>query len=128
MVKTSIVVLLLEPDEQLAQNYTNALTQAGEKVMWATTAQQALQTIDTKTPDIIVLEINLIEHNGIEFLYELQSYADTSKIPVILVTYSTKKELGLTRKQQEKLSIIEYCYKPKTTIEDLVHAVQGIVL
>lgn len=64
-------VLLIEPDKLLAKTYQAALKTSGHKVRVASNSQDAINIADKTTPDIVVMELQLVGHSGIEFLYEL---------------------------------------------------------
>lgn len=121
-------VLLIEPDKVLATTYIAALKQAGHKVVWQFSAQSALVAIDEHVPDVIILEVNLAKHNGVEFLFELRSYEDLQDIPVILLTTVPEHDLSLTHATKKQLGIVTYLYKPHATLADIVKAVQATVL
>jgi len=63
-------ILLIEPDRPLAGSYCQALETAGHQVVLCAGAQSAIFATDSRIPDVIVLELQLIEHSGIEFLYQ----------------------------------------------------------
>jgi CheY-like chemotaxis protein len=46
----------------------------------------AMKALNDVTPELIILDILLVGPTGFSFLNELQSYDDTGKIPVILVS------------------------------------------
>jgi DNA-binding response OmpR family regulator len=77
-------ILLLEPDQVLAEAYRQALQQQGHSVVLSTSAQTAVLVADDHRPDLVILELQLVEHSGIEFLYEFRSYADWQDIAVII--------------------------------------------
>ena len=79
-------ILLIEPDRQLAQTYYEALQTEGHTVIAAAGAQTAILATDQEQPDLIILEPQLVEHSGIEFLYELRSYSEWQLTPVIIQT------------------------------------------
>lgn len=79
---------------------------------------------DQIRPDIVVLELQLIEHSGIEFLYEFRSYSDWRNIPVIVHSHVPAQEFGASEKLLSKhLGIGEYLYKPHTTLNQLLRSV-----
>ncbi|HYG84142.1 MAG TPA: response regulator [Verrucomicrobiae bacterium] len=51
-----------------------------------TSAEAAMEAIDSFQPDSILLDVLLDGANGITLLHELQSHDDTARIPVILCT------------------------------------------
>jgi DNA-binding response OmpR family regulator len=120
-------VLLVEPDKLLATSYRKALGREGIAADWQQTAQGAINSIDRVKPQLILLEVQLHGHNGIEFLHELRSYTDWQKIPIVLFTLVPEHELGLTAEAKEQLSIVDYKYKPHTSLEQMVSVVKNFV-
>src|SRR4051812_5002459 len=79
-------ILLLEPNTLLARTYTQVLIQAGHTVTTARSAQQAIHAADQQSPDVVVLELQLPAHNGIEFLHEFRSYPEWQQVPAVVNT------------------------------------------
>ena len=79
-------ILLIEPDRVLADSYVRALQSAGHEVNAASGAQAAILAADAIQSDLVVMEIQLVEHSGIEFLYVFRSYIDWREVPVLLHT------------------------------------------
>ncbi len=111
-------VLLVEPDVVLARAYSRALQYYGHSVAHHTSGQTALMAIDTRRPEAIVLELQLLVHNGLEFLYELRSYADWQNIPVIMLGDVPKEEMskGL---DTTYLQPFRYVRKTDTSLQEL---------
>lgn len=116
-------ILLIEPNRLLAAAYRRALEKTGHAVTWQQTAQAAISAADTQKPDVIVLELQLVGHSGVEFLYELRSYTDWQTIPVIVHSFVPEENLVLQRGQLKQLGIAAIFYKPTTTLNQLVRAV-----
>jgi DNA-binding response OmpR family regulator len=119
-------VLLIEPDKLLGETCAQALANAGYHVRAAADAQTAIALADEHQPDVVVLELQLVAHSGLEFLYEFRSYAEWRDIPVIL--HSQVPQRQLTRdwpKLQRSLGVVEYLYKPTSNLRDLVAAVRA---
>jgi DNA-binding response OmpR family regulator len=119
-------ILLLEPDRRLASSYKQALTQAGHEVYWQTDAQKALEVIDDHQPQLVIMEVHLPKHNGIEFLYEVRSYPDCDDIPVLLHTMVPTDHPGLGHNYWDQLGIKEYLYKPQTSLAQLVQRANNL--
>lgn len=117
-------ILLLEPDKILAEVYASALMNSGHNVSLGTDAQTAIHTIDEKLPDLIIMELLLARHNGVEFLYELRSYSEWTNIPVILLTAVQRNALSAAL--QDQLGVNAYLYKPRTDIQKLLRMVERI--
>jgi len=81
-------VLLVDDDQWLVELMARALQKAGYAVDMVRDAVAAIQQVDTRCPDIIVLDLFMPGPNGIVLLHELQSYVDTARVPVVLCTNS----------------------------------------
>lgn len=122
-----IDILLVEPDSLVAEVFQKALQGKGYSVLSVASAQQAITVINKQKPKIIILELQLRLHNGIELLNEIRSYPDTSEIPVILLTYVPEQDiLPFIRGKQYKVE--KYLYKPQTTIEKLLKYVNEVMV
>lgn len=119
-------VLLIEPSRQLAKQYWSALEQAGHEVIICLTGQMGIMAADEHRPDVVVLELKLKHHNGIEFLYEFRSYSDWQGIPVVVQSMVPPEQLASVASRQ-LLGISQHLYKPASRLEDLVSAVNQAV-
>ncbi|HEY1835770.1 MAG TPA: response regulator [Candidatus Saccharimonadales bacterium] len=120
-------ILLIEPDRMLSETYVQALVGAGNQVRVARTAQAAIHAADELAPDVVVLELQLVAHSGIEFLYELRSYADWQKIPVIILSHVPPQEFNQSIDAlKNRLGVRAYLYKPATNLKTLLRAVEAV--
>ncbi len=119
-------ILLLEPDSKLARIYASALSRPGYQISACTTAQDAILKADKHRPDAVVLELQLVGHSGIEFLYEFRSYVDWLKLPVIIVSHVPPAEFALSKKLlYDHLGVNKYYYKPNMDLSNLLRAVDA---
>lgn len=82
----SLNILLVEDDAWLAETQSAVLEKAGYSVRVAPHAPAAIAMVDQALPDAIVLDVLLAGSTAFALLHELQSYADTGEIPIILCT------------------------------------------
>lgn len=114
-------ILLIEPDRVLADSYVQALQNAGWQVNAASTAQAAIMVADAIPPDLVILELQLVEHSGIEFLYEFRSYPDWQSVPILIHTGVPPAEFtDNVQLLRDELGVSGYLYKPRTSLRDLV--------
>jgi DNA-binding response OmpR family regulator len=117
-------ILLIEPDRILAEIYNRALDAQGYDVVMCASAQSAITAADVMCPDLVVLEIQLIEHSGIEFLYEFRSYPEWRSIPVLILTNVPPTEFNGSRLLlKEELGVCAYYYKPFTSLRGFIASV-----
>lgn len=120
-------ILIIEPDKVLAQTYAIALHAAGHRPICCTTAQTAIFAADAHTPDLILLELQLVSHSGIEFLYEFRSYPEWQAVPVIIHSQVPPAEFTDSQNVLEgELGVTEYLYKPHTTLAKLLHSIDRV--
>lgn len=119
-------ILLIEPDRKLAATYAQALMVHGHSVVVGTTAQKGILAADDRKPDVVVLELQLVAHSGIEFLYEFRSYADWQAIPVIICTNVMPGEFAASEQLLNRLGVRAYHYKPRTSLKMLVESIEEI--
>jgi DNA-binding response OmpR family regulator len=82
----NVPILIIEDDRWLAEQYERVLKLAGYKTTVSQHASGAIDIIDDFHPKAIILDVLLTGATAFILLHELQSYSDTSKIPVILCT------------------------------------------
>ena len=121
----SKLILLIEPDQVLGAAYARSLEHSGFELAIARNADQAMLLIDERRPDLIICELQLVSHSGIELLYELRSYADWMSIAVIVLSIVPPSEFSASQHGLTKqLGVNCYLYKPTTNIRQLVRAAQ----
>lgn len=116
-------ILLLEPDKKLGGTYKRALEKAGHKVQWAAHAQDAVHLADKVRPGLVILELQLAGHNGIEFLHEFRSYPEWQGIGVILLTLVPPQSLQISQEIMDSFGIVGALYKPATTLKQLISVI-----
>lgn len=114
-------ILLVQPDAILGETYRKALQACGT-VAWARSAEQAIQLADDHAPDIVVLELKLPRHNGVEFLYEFKSYPEWRDVPVVVVSHGGS--LDIAESALHDLRIVARVDSHTTSLKELCSIVQ----
>lgn len=123
--KAKACVLLIEPDVRAAAVYVAALEHANYDVTTVTTAQDAVTAADARQPDVVVLELQLVAHGGVEFLYEFRSYDDWRDVPVVILSHVPPTAFEASKDLlYKRLGVVEYLYKPRTSLRSLLAAVE----
>ena len=121
-------ILLIEPDALLQRIYMQAFEQAAHQTRISATAQGAIDVLDAWCPDVVVLELQLPVHDGIEFLHEFRSYAEWDAVPVMLHTYvPTSQLMPLRDTLEDDLGVRAFHYKPQTSLHSLVQSVGEVL-
>ena len=77
------MIFVIDDDEIMAECVARA---AGKEARIFADAYMAMAAINEKLPEMIFLDILLTGPDGFTFLNELASYADTAKIPVVIIS------------------------------------------
>lgn len=79
-------VLIVEDNRWIAEQQSRVLEKAGFETIISPHARDAIDVIDDKKPDVIVMDMLLTGDTAFTLMHELQSYDDTKKMPIILCT------------------------------------------
>lgn len=120
-------VLVVEPNHKLARTLKQHLLQNNFKASFALTAQDAIIQADDRKPDVVILELAMPEHNGIEFLQEFRSYADWLEVPIVVYSHIPREDTGLSPTEWKKYGVVEYAYKSATGLNQLSGIVRDTV-
>ena len=122
-------ILHIEPDSLLADTYAVSLRSDGHSVETVTSAQAGIHAADQQTPELVLLELQLIEHSGVEFLYEFRSYPEWQSIPVIVLSNVPPAEFsGSQDLLMHELGVRAYQYKPQTSLRQLLTLIDELAV
>ncbi len=84
-------ILIVDDEEHIRFLYSEELTDEGFEVITADSGYQLLERIEKEKPDLVILDIKMVDYNGLDLLQDIRNkYYD---LPVILCTaYDTFKE------------------------------------
>ena len=75
-------ILVVDDEQNIRFLYKEELEDEGYQVSVAATGEEALKILDTKTPDLIVLDIKMPGMDGIELMRKIEE--DKGDIPIVL--------------------------------------------
>jgi CheY-like chemotaxis protein len=93
---------------------------------FAADARTAILQADDVKPDVVVVELSLAGHSGLEFLYEFRTYDDWRDIPIIVYTTIRLQPEVTASTAWKQLNIARYLYKPNVTLKTLKDAVEKL--
>jgi two-component system response regulator (stage 0 sporulation protein F) len=84
-------LLIVDDEEHIRYLYSEELTEAGYEVITADSGYNLLERIEDEKPDLVVLDIKMVDYNGLDLLQDIRNrFYD---LPVVLCTaYDTFKE------------------------------------
>ena len=83
-------ILLVDDEEYIRHLYSEELSEEDHEIFTVATGHNLLKRIDLLQPEVVILDIRLVDYDGLELLQEIRKrYHD---LPVILCTaYDTFK-------------------------------------
>lgn len=122
-------ILLIEDEPWLAELYSDVLSDiSGCVVTKVRTANEALSSLDQQLPDLIILDMFLPDHNGIEFIHEIASYEDSSQIPIIILSAVHKHDFAMSDERWRHYGVVDCLYKPEVKPNQLASRVKQQLL
>jgi DNA-binding response OmpR family regulator len=88
-------ILVVEDDADLRRLFRTALSIAGYEVDDAPDGIDALRIIESRVPDLVVLDLMLRALDGRSVQQELAAHAITRNIPIVIVTGSSLEISGV---------------------------------
>jgi len=84
-------ILVVDDEEHIRLLYSEELSEAGYEVITAADGYKLIERIETDKPDLVVLDIKMVDYDGLDLLQEIRN--KFYNMPVILCTaYDTFKE------------------------------------
>lgn len=108
-VKTQKPSLLIVDDDATNLKYGNEILKDDYKVYLAPSGKRALLFLESKLPDLILLDVSMPDMNGYELIERIKQNPLWSNIPVIFLTAMEGRE-----QEQEALELgaVDYIVKP----------------
>lgn len=117
-------VLIIDDDRWIAEQFARVLAEHTIEARITSDAYQAIELVDSEVPDAVVLDLFLPGSSGLALLHELQSYEDTSSLPVIICTNNV---YNIDKKLLRPYGVSHILDKTTLHPIDLVHAVREAV-
>ena len=117
-------ILIVEDDEWVAEQHVRVLETAGYQAEYVTNALDAVEVLDARTPDVVVLDVLLTGQNAFTLLHELRSHSDLASIPVVLCTNSAE---ALATEDTAVYGVRQVLDKTTMQPQDLIAAVKKVL-
>ena len=84
-------ILVVDDEAHIRLLYTEELTEEGYEVITAENGHNLLERIETEKPSVVVLDIKMVDYNGLDLLQDIRNkFYD---LPIILCSaYDTFKD------------------------------------
>ena len=102
-------VLIAEDSSHIVRLIELILKRERHIASFAIDGEQALRKIKEERPDVAILDVNMPKMSGLEVLEALKSDAETSNVPVIMLTATSQ---ALTKKEAIEGGAAAFLTKP----------------
>jgi len=79
-------VLVVEDNERNMKLFRDVLAASGYRTLEATTGSQAVELAQRHIPDVVLMDVQLPDLDGVEALRRIRTDARTAFVPVVAVT------------------------------------------
>jgi len=116
-------VMVVDDSPFIVDIFVTMLERGGYKTLAAYGGEEALETLRTVKPDLILLDIMMEPMDGWETLMHFKNNSGTKEIPVMMLT---AKQLTPTEAQEYGIYIEDYIMKP-ITHRELYDAIENLL-
>jgi PAS domain S-box-containing protein len=122
--RSSIEVVVVEDDEPLLKVIETLLRRDGIAIRTATSGRGALTAIAERTPDVLVLDVDIPDGDGYEVVDELRRDERWRSMPLLVYTGA---DLTYDQRNRLRLGPTKFLMKSKVNHEDLRGAVRELL-
>ena len=115
------VILLVDDEKQLLDSFRVGLGAKGYDVITAMTGAEALEILNSYTPDIIIADLRMKPMDGFDLFQQVKKNSALSNIPFFFLTAVNDY---LAQKYGAKIGVDAYITKP-VELDDLDAMIKG---
>jgi two-component system, OmpR family, alkaline phosphatase synthesis response regulator PhoP len=102
-------ILLVDDEPHILRLAELSLRKGGFVLNTARNGAEALKCVDAEIPDLIIMDVQMPEMDGLQALHHLKQKPATASIPVIMLTARGHQ---LTRQEAESIGASAFLTKP----------------
>jgi|GEM_PF-997922 len=114
-------ILLVDDDVELSEFYAGHLRSANMQVTVVNLPTQALATLETCQPDLIVLDVDMPEINGLELAALIRQLDEYSHVPIVFLSADSRIQ---THRASLHLGADDFLHKPISP-DFLIHSLKA---
>jgi len=119
------LVMIVDDSLTVRRITSRLLTREGFDILAAKDGVDALELLQTETPDVILLDIEMPRMDGFEFTKKIKGDAKNAGIPIVMITSRTAEK---HRNRAKELGVELYLGKPFQEDELLMHLREMLAL
>ena len=109
-------VLLIEDEPNIIEAIRFILSRDGWTVNIHSDGSTAVEEVNRRSPDLVILDVMLPNRSGFDILSDLRSAPDTKNLPVLMLTARGQKK---DQEMAERIGASRYMTKPFSNSEVL---------
>ncbi len=119
-------ILLCENNSMLADMYLAKLSR-DYRISYAKNAQSAVDILDNDRVDVLLTDVMLGSHDGIELIHEVRSHGDWQDVKIVVLSSLPAEYFPIPQKQWSLYGINNFVYKPEVKPGQLTQIVNSAV-
>ena len=116
-------ILIVDDETNIVLSLEFLMKQAGFQVRTAQDGEQAIQALEERVPDLVLLDVMMPRKDGYEVCQEIRRREAWSHLPVVMLTAKGRDE---EREKGLAMGADDYITKPFST-QEVVETVQSIL-
>ncbi|MBK5937309.1 MAG: response regulator [Halorhodospira halophila] len=116
-------ILIVDDEDNIVLSLEFLMKQAGFEVRTAQDGEQALEALEARIPDLVLLDVMMPRKDGYEVCQEIRQRAEWAHLPVVMLT---AKGRDVEREKGLAMGADDYITKPFST-QEVVETVQHIL-
>lgn len=117
-------ILIIDDDELTSTTWSMGLKSAGYEVINASNGAEGINMVKTQKPDLVLLDQIMPDMLGNAVLGQLKQDAETSGIPVMLISNYNESQM---MKDAISQGAVDYILKYQIETKDLIDKVQSLL-
>lgn len=117
-------ILLVEDDQFIIDIYSNHFKREGFDVDIAVDGQMALDKIEQRHPDLLILDILLPKLDGWEVLKRIRENPTTKNLKVVVISNLNQRD---SAQRAQELGVLKFFLKVETGPEEITNTIKEIL-
>lgn len=113
-------IMIVDDTEGIRTGLALLLRAHGFEPVPAASGAEALDLLEARTPDLIILDLSMPETDGLMLLEQIREWPDMARVPVLV--YSAVSDEA-TKRRAKRLGAVEFIEKGSTQWEDLAERI-----
>ncbi len=124
-------ILIIDDNKDFLEIFSMKLTQAGYDVVTAASGKEGIEKAKTVHPDLVLLDVEMPEMNGLETLAKLKEDSMTAALKIVFLTNygePSKDTTWIDEKFAREAGAMDYIKKSEDlskVIEEVKHALKA---